>query len=138
MDRRGETEDQGIPIPFYIRRDGYDGIEDGVQEEEKSARQVNIRTNQIGDYDLSVRLVGNGGRSSSTTTVNLSNGALLWGDGRSWGDGSTWSAGEFVTERADMGVLGQKFDLEIFDDGAVLGELELNSWAVRGYVEDRV
>ena len=132
-------DDQAYGIPFYARRDGYDGADDGIQEHEKSVRGLHLRSTQVGDYDINVRVWGDS-RYNSTATINLSNGLSLWTDNTGegmWGNGGIWNEGEFVTERDDLGVRGQKFDVEVYDDGLVEASVEINSWSLHGYMEDR-
>jgi len=136
MDARSDCLDDGqYSIAFYLRRDGYDGADDGVQEHTKTVRGCHLRSTQVGDYDLNFRVIGNG-RFISDATINLSNGLILWNEGI-WGDGNVWNMGEFVTERGGHRAQGQKFDVEIFDSGSIESAVEINSWALWGYLEDR-
>jgi len=48
-----------------------------------------------------------------------------------------WNSGEFVTQRAGVGVLGKKFELEIYDEGVIEAPIQINSWTLMGYAEDR-
>lgn len=138
MDALDNCLDAGIyPINMVITKDGYDGYEDRVREHTKSLRQARIRTTQVGNYSLFMRLRADGGRVSSPITIDLSSGLVMWGDGRLWSDGSTWNSGEFVTERGGVGLLGQKFDLDIYDEGNIQAPVQINSWALMGYLEDR-
>lgn len=131
-------DDDTHAIKIQVRKDGYDGYEDGIREHEKSVRGLYIRTTQVGDFALRMRIVADGGQDSSSDSVNLSEGILVWGAGNDWGDGSLWnSAGEFVTADADFACLGQKFDLELYDNGEIEQPVEINSWSIWGYVEDR-
>ena len=134
MDVYSSCKDEDTyPIEFNVSWDGIDGAEDEVREFEKSVRDVYIHCTQEGDYDVTVRVRGDGGFETNTDTVNLSNGLLLWGSDL-WGN-TLWSAGSFVTERADFGVLGHKFQLTLSDDGAVSSPVAFDSWMLSGYVE---
>lgn len=124
------------PIELIATKDGYDGYKEGIREHTKSARQVNIRTTQVGAYTLYVRLRADGS-SQSTASIDLSGGLKLWGDGRTWKDGAKWNSGEFVTARGGFGLLGQKFDMDIYDDGNIQAPVQINSWSLMGYLEDR-
>ena len=139
MDARTNCKDDDTyAIKMQVRKDGYDGYEDGIREHEKSVRGMYIRTTQVGDFDLQMRIVADGGQDASFDSITTSSGQRKWGAGNSWGDGSLWnSAGEFVTEDVDFHCLGQKFDLEIYDNGEIEAPIEINSWSLWGYVEDR-
>lgn len=139
MDALDSSKDLNIhPIAIEARRDGFDGAEDRIREREKSLRGVKVRTTQVGNYNLKVRVVADGGKATSEDSIDLSNGILLYGDSRLWGDGNLWNQGEFVTEEAGLACLGQKFDITIYDEGSVEAPVEINSLAPWGYVEDRV
>jgi len=138
MDSDTSCYDMGVyPIRLVVTRDGYDGFADRIREHTKSLRQVRVRTTQEGNYKLYVRMRADGGRVSTPAEIDLSSGLLLWGDGRSWGDGTRWNSGEFVTERGGVGLLGQKFDMDMYDDGNIRAPVQINSWAFMGYTEDR-
>jgi hypothetical protein len=142
MDARDTYTDapNGASILAHLRKDGYDGLPDGVREHTKSVRRWHVRTNQSGDYSLYARLYTDGGQQSSETSVPLGEGLSLWGsdlaDG-AWGDGSIWNEGEFVVKRGGFSGVGKKFDLEIYDSGNVVEELQINSWSLSGMLEDR-
>ena len=127
-------------IPALCRKDGYDGLTDGVREHTKSVQRWHVRTNQSGDYKLYARLYTDGGQQSSVTSVSLGEGLSLWtsneSDG-SWGNGGIWNEGEFVVKRGGFSGVGKKFDLEIYDSGNVTEELQVNSWSLSGMLEDR-
>ena len=124
-------------IPFAVRRDNYDGHEDGVRSHTKSLRTGWFRTTMVGEYTLFTRAIVDGGRAESTASISLDAGLNTWGDGSTWGDGDNWNASEFVNSRSGLGVLGKKFDLELYDNGNIQGDFQLNSWSLLGYVEDR-
>ena len=134
---QGASTPTDQPIKMMAHKDGYNGYVEGVREHVKSLREVHIRTTQEGNYDLNVVVVADGGKDRSSNTVNLSSGISLWGAGNDWGDGSMWNAGEFVTEEIGLHALGTSFDLQIYDDGAVEAPVEINSWSLSGYLEDR-
>ena len=125
------------PIKMVAHKDGYNGYRDGVREHTKSLRGIHLRTTQEGNYDMNVAVVADGGKDRSFNTVNLSSGVSLWGAGNDWGDGSMWNSGEFVTEELGLHALGTSFDLQIYDDGSVEAPVEINSWSLHGYLEDR-
>lgn len=139
MDADSTSKDEtSTLIPMYVYRDGYDGYRDGVRENTKSLRQINIRATQEGNFTLKARCIGDGG--VSTTDIDIARGLNLWTDDASvgrWGDGGTWNSGEFITQRAGIGVLGKKFELELYDEGAVEAPVQINSWTLMGYTEDR-
>mgnify|MGYP003149259174 CR=1 FL=1 len=124
-------------IPMFVRRDNYDGIEDQVRSNTKSLRTGWFRTTMVGDYSLYTRAIVDGGRRESTSTISLNAGLNTWGDGSAWGDGDNWNASDFVNSRSGLGVLGKKFDLELYDNGNIEGDFQINSWSLLGYVEDR-
>ena len=127
-------------IPFYIRRDGYDGMEDRIRQNEKSLRSAYFRATLVGDSKLYARAIADGGARFSEVEVDLSGDLAKWGSESStgtWGNGLLWNAGEFVNQRGLMGTLGRKFDLEIYDNGNIKGDFQVNSWSLLGYVEDR-
>tara|TARA_R110002073_G_scaffold141383_7_gene292501 strand:- start:1301 stop:2953 length:1653 start_codon:yes stop_codon:yes gene_type:complete len=138
MDAEVTSKDDGTLMPMYIYRDGYDGHRDGIRENTKSLRQLNLRATQEGNFTLKARCAGDGG--VSTTEIDIARGLNLWTSddttGR-WGDGGRWNSGEFVTQRAGVGVLGKKFELEIYDEGAIEAPIQINSWTLMGYAEDR-
>ena len=144
MDSVDQDEDSiegtDYSIPFYIRRDGYDGMEDGVRQHEKSLRCSYFRATLVGDSSLFARVIADGGARSNEVEMDLSGSLISWGSESStgtWGDGTGWNAGEFVNQRTLMGILGRKFDLEIYDNGNITGDFQVNSWSMLGYVEDR-
>ena len=124
-------------IPFLVRKDNYDGHEDGVRSHTKSLRTGWFRTTMVGEYTLFTRAIVDGGRSESVGSISLDAGLNTWGDGSVWGDGDNWNASEFVNSRSGLGILGKKFDLELYDNGNIQGDFQLNSWSLLGYVEDR-
>ncbi len=127
-------------VPMRIRRDGYDGVEDGTRNHIKSVRRVYARTTRAGEFDLNVKLLADGGTTSAVSVINLAGpgGSFgLWGDGRVWGDGTVWNAGDFVNARASTGLLGSKFDIEFYDNGNIKAGFQANSFSIMGYVEDR-
>ena len=133
-----EGDDYGIP--FYIRRDGYDGMDDNVRQNEKSLRSAYFRATLVGDSKLYARAIADGGARFSEVEIDLTGDLVKWGsEGATgnWGDGDLWNAGEFVNQRGLMGTLGRKFDLEIYDNGNIKGDFQVNSWSLHGYVEDR-
>ena len=144
MDSVDQDEDSiegsDYSIPFYIRRDGYDGMEDGIRQHEKSLRSAYFRATLVGESKLYARAVADGGARFSEAEIDLSGNLVMWGSESSvgsWGDGTLWNAGEFVNQRGLMGTLGRKFDLEIYDNGNIKGDFQVNSWSLLGYVEDR-
>lgn len=148
MDARNQfVDDPGnTPIPFLIRKDGYDGREDGIREHTKSIQRIHVRTNQSGDYRLYGRLITNGGQQTTNMSVDgldgipLDTGLSYWGadpDEGSWSDGGIWNEGEFIVQRAGVHGVGKKFDLELFDNGNIQDEFQINSWSLSGMVEDR-
>ena len=127
-------------INFYVRRDGYDGHDDGIREHTKSPQRVYIRSNQTGNFTISVQILADGGRLSSRTDISLDEGLTIWSDNEdegTWGDGSSWNEGEFSVKRGGLGAPGKKFDLEIFDDGNILDDFQINSLTLAGIIEDR-
>lgn len=142
MDARGTYTDapNGAAIPALVRKDGYDGREDGIREHSKSVQRLHIRTNQSGAFTLYSRLYTDGGQQSSVTEIDLGSGLELWSadttDG-TWGNGSVWNEGEFIVQRGGFSGVGKKFDLEVYDSGNVLEELQINSWSLSGMLEDR-
>jgi len=127
-------------IPALARKDGYDGLDDGVREHTKSVQRWHVRTNQVGDYSLYARLYTDGGQQNSVTEVDLGEGLSLWSSNSaegSWGDGGKWNEGEFVLKRGGFSGVGKKFDLEVYDSGNVNEELQINSWSLSGMLEDR-
>ena len=127
-------------IPFYIRRDGYDGMEDGIRQHEKSLRAAYFRATLVGKSKLYARAIADGGARLSEAEIDLDGNLQEWntdGGSGSWGDGNRWNAGEFVNKRGLMGTLGRKFDLEIYDNGNIKGDFQVNSWSLLGYAEDR-
>ena len=50
-------------IVAEVRRDGYDGVEDGIKERDKSVRGCYVRCMQVGRYTLYVTVYGDGGES---------------------------------------------------------------------------
>jgi len=141
MDSRAQYKDSiegtEYSISMLARRDGYDGVEDGVRNHTKSARQVYARTTLVGNYDLFIKLVADGGAREKSKSVDLSGDLNEWGDSRDWGDGTLWNAGDFVNARATPAVLGKKFDIEFYDNGNIEGEFQMNSFSILGFVEDR-
>lgn len=140
MDALTSCKDDGsYVIPLRVIRDGYDGAEEGIQEHVKSARGMHLRATQVGSYTLYARAKGDHG-TTSTASFDLSNAVSLWTSDVSlgrWGDGGLWNSGEFVTDRDGLGVLGQKLEVELYDNGEILAPVEINSWSLHGYVEDR-
>ncbi len=140
MDANGAFKDDikgtEYNIPFFVRRDGYDGMEDGIRNNTKSARKIYTRATLTGDHELYVRLIADGGSKSTNATIDLSGNLNVWGS-RSWGDGSVWNAGEFVNARGHVGTLGKKYDVEFYDNGNIEGDFQINSFSILGYVEDR-
>jgi len=124
-------------IPFYVRRDNYDGLDDGVRSNTKSLRTGWFRTTMVGAFNLYTRALVDGGAREATSTISLDAGLSTWGDGSSWNDGSEWNNSEFVNARSGLGVLGKKFDIELYDNGNIEGDFQINSWSLLGYVEDR-
>ena len=124
-------------IPFYVRRDNYDGLDDGVRSNTKSLRTGWFRTTMVGAFSLYTRALVDGGAREATSTISLDAGLSTWGDGSAWDDGSEWNNSEFVNARSGLGVLGKKFDLELYDNGNIEGDFQINSWSLLGYVEDR-
>ena len=124
-------------IPFYVRRDNYDGLDDGVRSNTKSLRTGWFRTTMVGAYSLYTRALVDGGAREATSVISLDAGLSTWGDGSSWDDGSEWNNSEFVNARSGLGVLGKKFDIELYDNGNIEGDFQINSWSLLGYVEDR-
>jgi hypothetical protein len=141
MDALDSCKDEDLyPISFLARRDGYDGYEDGIREHEKSAQKIFLRATQHGDYNIYARLTADGGRMSSETSITLNQGLTLWTDDPGigqWGDGGKWNTGEFVTDQGGFGCLGQKFDLELYDNGEIEAPVAINSWTLLGQLEDR-
>ena len=125
------------PIDFYVWRDGYDGVEDGTRNHTKSLRGVFARTTLTGEHELFFKAVADGGVRDSTATFDLSGSLTTWGNGEAWANGSNWNAGDFVNARGRLGVLGKKFDLQVFDDGNIEGDFQINGWSLIGYMEDR-
>jgi hypothetical protein len=142
MDARSQWTDDpnDTPIPAWFRKDGYDGFEDGIREHSKSIRRWHARANESGAYTLYARLYTDGGAIVSETSIDLGTGLSIWSadeaDG-TWGDGGLWNEGEFVVKRGGFRGVGKKFDLEVYDNGNVEAELQLNSWSLSGMLEDR-
>ena len=130
----------GAVVPFYVRRDGFDGHGDGIRERTKSPRRIYIRSNQTGAFTITAQLVTDGGKIVTPTEISLDEGLALWStdsvDG-TWGDGTAWNAGEFSVKRGGLAGPGKKFDLELFDDGNILDDFQINSLTLAGIVEDR-
>jgi hypothetical protein len=149
MDAKDQFVDDpsDVPIPFLIRKDGYDGREDGVRENSKSIQRLHVRTNQSGGgHRLYGRLITDGGQQASSISVDgtegipLDTGLKIWStdtDDGTWGDGGAWNTGEFIVQRAGMHGVGKKFDLELFDDGNIRDEFQINSWSLTGMLEER-
>jgi hypothetical protein len=91
----------------------------------------------VGAFNLYTRALVDGGAREATSTISLDAGLSTWGDGSSWNDGSEWNNSEFVNARSGLGVLGKKFDIELYDNGNIEGDFQINSWSLLGYVEDR-
>jgi hypothetical protein len=134
-----KIKDTDYNIRMVARRDGYDGLEDGVRNNIKSLRSIYTRNTRSGIYTLKIKVVADGGSTESSANVDLSGGSGFgyWGDGREWGDGSLWNAGDFINSRAQFGILGRKFDIELFDNGEIASTFQTNSFSMIGYVEDR-
>lgn len=130
-------EGTNYSIPFYVRRDNYDGLDDGVRSNTKSLRTGWFRTTMVGAFNLYTRALVDGGAREATSTISLDAGLTTWGDGSSWNDGGEWNNSEFVNARSGLGVLGKKFDIELYDNGNIEGDFQINSWSLLGYVEDR-
>jgi len=130
-------EGTNYSIPFYVRRDNYDGLDDGVRSNTKSLRTGWFRTTMVGAFSLYTRALVDGGAREATSTISLDAGLTTWGDGSSWNDGGEWNNSEFVNARSGLGVLGKKFDIELYDNGNIEGDFQINSWSLLGYVEDR-
>lgn len=137
MDAKYTYQDQGDNIDFRIRYDGIDGEQDGVDHYTKSAQDVFFKANQVGDYTLYIQIVGDG-KSSSIQGLELSEDSVAWSasteDG-TWGDGADWNEGGFAPFRAKVGALGKKFDVDIYDYGAISAELQLSDLEVGGMIE---
>ena len=111
-----------------------------VRQNEKRLRAAYFRATLVGDSKLYARAIADGGARFSEVEIDLTGDLVKWGSEGStgnWGDGDLWNAGEFVNQRGLMGTLGRKFDLEIYDNGNIKGDFQVNSWSLHGYVEDR-
>jgi hypothetical protein len=120
-----------------IRKDGYDGYQDGVREYTKSNRHIFLRTTRA-NGDITATLYADGGAQRNQQTLNPSGGSGFWGDGSDWGGGGLWTGGEFATTRAELATKGKKFDLEITDDGNIVSDFSINSWSLSGFVEEEM
>jgi hypothetical protein len=142
MDALSSCLDNSLyPIKMQLRRDGYDGQDDGVREYTKSVRDVRIITTQWGVGHIYCRVKADGGSSSSESDVSLDEDLYLWTDSAvvgTWGDGTLWNAGETpqsVTTRIGVGCLGRRFDVEFYDNGEINMPIKINSFSLYGLVE---
>ena len=120
-----------------IRKDGYDGYQDGVREYTKSNRHIFLRTTRA-NGDITATLYADGGAQHQSQTLNPHGGSGFWGDGSYWGGGGLWTGGEFATTRAELATKGKKFDLEIDDEGNIESDFSINSWSLSGFVEEEM
>tara|TARA_B100001250_G_scaffold69022_1_gene55326 strand:+ start:216 stop:650 length:435 start_codon:yes stop_codon:yes gene_type:complete len=136
---KDEIKGTDYNIRMVARRDGYDGLDDGVRNNVKSLRSIYSRNTRSGIYNLKIRVVADGGANEANADVDLSGGTGFgyWGDGREWGDGTVWNSGDFINSRAQFGISGRKFDIELYDNGEIASTFQTNSFSMIGYVEDR-
>ncbi len=132
-----DPDDTTSTFAYKIRKDGYDGYEDGVREYSKSNRHLRLRTTRS-SANIYATLYADGGERSGTQTISPAGNSSFWGDGGSWGDGGKWTAGEFATARGELVAKGKKFDMEITDQGEVTGGFSINSWALTGFVDEEM
>jgi len=141
----------GIPIPFSLVRDGYDGSDDDgrpgqydnktIRHRTKSIQGAYLSTNQPGDYRIQVfvRSDGAGIRNATNREVDISSGVGTWFDGGMWGDGGKWQGqGSFAQRKGGLGVIGKTFEMELSDNGSIDAEVQLASFSMVGYLEDRI
>lgn len=132
-----DPTDTTVAFSMKIRRDGYDGYNDGVREFTKSNRHLFIRTTRV-NGTLTATLYSDGGDRSGKALISPSGGSSFWGDGGDWGDGGNWTAGEFATTRGELAGKGKKFDLELDDEGDIASQFSLNSWSLTGFVDEEM
>ena len=143
LDNKTNCKDEGTgssdthAVKFQARMDGYDGSDDGVNAHEKSLRGVKVQVTAEGTYDLKCRVIGDGGQSTSTGSINIGEDLTLWGEGENWGTETLWASGEFNLEDIDLHALGRSFDVEFYDDGGIEAPFQINYWSLWGYLEDR-
>ncbi|ANS05237.1 hypothetical protein [uncultured Mediterranean phage] len=135
MDAPGTFDDNGQSISFDVRRRGYDGSDEGVRVLVKAIKHTRVRATQVGGGELYVDLIADGGNDSGTATLNLDAGLTTW-DGSSW-DGGTWNDGALRTLRGDYGVLGERFEVRLYDNGNISEPFQLDGWQLEGFLEDR-
>jgi len=129
-----------VSFSWKIRKDGYDGVEDGSRVYTKSNRHIQVRSTSVSGI-IYATLYTDGGALSSTTEIDPSTYLSYWGTDSvtgSWGDGGVWNAGEFVPIRGEVVGKGKKFDLELTDNGSIEEEFSINSFSLMGYVEDEI
>jgi len=142
MDSRKRSTDMigGVeyPISFEVRRDGYDGAEDGIRVNTKVCRTMYTRTRQTEASELYVAIIPESGNGIDAT-IELP-AQSIWSaavaDG-TWGDGGLWSGTGFSIRRAQFQVIGKKFSIELYDNGNLEGGFQLGDWTLLGTLEDR-
>lgn len=140
MDAKSVYKDNDQPMPIHAKRDGFDGIEDGVKTQVKSVNHVYGESNVAGKFKLFVNVIADEGNAAVLDEADLSGNLSFWTDDAAegeWGDGGLWNAGEALPWRTEHGTLGRRHMIEVYDEGNINNDFMLQSLVLEGELEDR-
>jgi hypothetical protein len=133
-------DENDVNITYWARREGYNGLEEGVAGFRKVAKRATITATQGGGFASTVTVSADNDNESGSEELDLDGGIGLWGDGDNWTTDpaeSVWNGSTVETARGNFGVHGRNFKITVTDYGVIENDFELQEMSLEGDVYER-
>ena len=133
-------DENSTNITYWARREGYNGIEDGMAGFRKVCKRATITATQDGGFASTVIVSADDDTESDSEELSLDEGIGLWGDGGEWTTDpaqGTWNGSSIKAARGNFGVHGRNFKVTVTDYGVIDNDFELQEMSLEGDVYER-
>jgi len=133
-------DENSTNITYWARREGYNGIEDGMAGFRKVAKRGIITATQDGGFASTVIVSADDDSESGSKELSLDEGIGSWGDGGRWTTDpaeGTWNGSSIKAARGDFGMHGRNFRMTVTDFGVIDDDYELQEMSLEGDVYER-